>query len=84
MFLQDVINKNIVCFLIPPKTHLLATPCNPVYALNIKQQTLYIRGKPKAKCLFFVKPHQSIDEGMTSDLLEENDIQVKLILKWIS
>ncbi|XP_039982688.1 WD repeat-containing protein 93 [Xiphias gladius] len=44
MFLQDVINKNIVCFLIPPKTHLLATPCNPVYALNIKQQTLYIRG----------------------------------------
>ncbi|XP_040894602.1 WD repeat-containing protein 93 [Toxotes jaculatrix] len=44
VFLQDVINKTTVCFLIPPKTHLIATPCNPVYALNIKQQTLFIRG----------------------------------------
>ncbi|XP_035483768.1 WD repeat-containing protein 93 isoform X1 [Scophthalmus maximus] len=44
MFIQDVINKAPLCFLIPPKTHLIATPCNPVYALNTKQQTLFIRG----------------------------------------
>ncbi|XP_071344743.1 WD repeat-containing protein 93 isoform X2 [Trachinotus anak] len=44
MFLQDVINKQTVCCLILPKTHPIATPCNPVYALNSKQQTLLIRG----------------------------------------
>ncbi|XP_023267778.1 WD repeat-containing protein 93 isoform X1 [Seriola lalandi dorsalis] len=44
MFLQDVINKQTVCFLMPPKTHLIATSCNPVYALNSQQQTLLIRG----------------------------------------
>ncbi|XP_026150086.1 WD repeat-containing protein 93 isoform X2 [Mastacembelus armatus] len=44
MFVQDVVNKTTVCFLRPPSTHLIATPCNPVYALNAKQQTLFIRG----------------------------------------
>ncbi|GAA6217721.1 WD repeat-containing protein 93 [Lates japonicus] len=44
MFLQDGINKTTVCLLVLPKTHLIATPCNPVYILNIKQQTLFIRG----------------------------------------
>ncbi|XP_051236119.1 WD repeat-containing protein 93 isoform X1 [Dicentrarchus labrax] len=43
MFLQDVINKTTVCFLIPTPTHLIGTPCNPVYALNTKQQTLFIK-----------------------------------------
>ncbi|KAM4602934.1 WD repeat-containing protein 93 [Polymixia lowei] len=44
MFLQDVISKTIVCYIIPPKTHLLATPWDPVYALDAKHQTLVIRG----------------------------------------
>ncbi|XP_026233339.1 WD repeat-containing protein 93 [Anabas testudineus] len=44
MFLQDVINNKTVCFLVPPKTHLITTPCNPVYTLNFKQHTLFIRG----------------------------------------
>ncbi|XP_071378576.1 WD repeat-containing protein 93 [Centroberyx affinis] len=44
MFLQDVIHKTTVCYLIPPTTRLFATPWDPVYALDIKQQTLVIRG----------------------------------------
>ncbi|KAM3876926.1 WD repeat-containing protein 93 [Diretmus argenteus] len=44
MFLQDVINNTTVCYLIPPVTHVLATPWDPVYALDTKQQTLFIRG----------------------------------------
>ncbi|XP_034437231.1 WD repeat-containing protein 93 [Hippoglossus hippoglossus] len=44
MFLQDVVNKTTVRCLIPPETHLIATPCSPVYALNTKRQTLFIRG----------------------------------------
>ncbi|XP_037307051.2 WD repeat-containing protein 93 [Pungitius pungitius] len=44
MFLQDVINRTNVCSLILPKTHRIATPCNPVYALNPTQQTLFIQG----------------------------------------
>ncbi|KAA8596038.1 WD repeat-containing protein 93 isoform X2 [Etheostoma spectabile] len=50
MFLQDVINKTTVCFLIPPTSHLIATPCNPVYTLNSKQQTLYIQGEQNPNC----------------------------------
>eukprot|EP00064_Thunnus_orientalis_P017819 superscaffoldBa00003893_g17905 len=50
MFLQDIINKATVCFLIPPASHLLATPCHPVYALNAKQQTLFIRGDQDPSC----------------------------------
>ncbi|KAM7423813.1 hypothetical protein PAMA_000260 [Pampus argenteus] len=50
MYLQDVVNKTTVCFLIPPTTHRLATPCNPVYALNAKQHTLFIRGDQDLSC----------------------------------
>nr|XP_019964358.1 PREDICTED: WD repeat-containing protein 93 [Paralichthys olivaceus] len=50
MFLQDVINKTTVRCLIPPKSHLIATPCNPVYALNTKRQTLFIRGDQDSSC----------------------------------
>ncbi|XP_037613704.1 WD repeat-containing protein 93 isoform X2 [Sebastes umbrosus] len=50
IFLQDVINKTTVCFLVPPKTHLISTPCNPVYALNTKQQTLFIQGDEDPSC----------------------------------
>lgn len=48
ILLQDVINKTTVCFLIPPTTHLITTPCSPVYALNTRQKTLFIKGKPKS------------------------------------
>nr|XP_057945078.1 WD repeat-containing protein 93 isoform X2 [Doryrhamphus excisus] len=44
MFLQDAVNKAIVCALIPPTGHLLATPCNPVYTLNDKQHILFMLG----------------------------------------
>ncbi|KAI3377739.1 hypothetical protein L3Q82_008881 [Scortum barcoo] len=54
MFLQDVINKTTVCSLIPPTTHLIATPCKPVYALNTRQQTLFIQGEAKAKYLSYM------------------------------
>ncbi|XP_069546597.1 WD repeat-containing protein 93 [Brachyistius frenatus] len=50
MFVQDVINKTTVCFLTPPTSHLIAAPCNPVYALNTKQQTLFIRGDQDSSC----------------------------------
>ncbi|XP_035855216.1 WD repeat-containing protein 93 [Sander lucioperca] len=62
MFLQDVINKTTVCFLIPPTTHLIATPCNPVYALNSKQQTLFIQGDQNPSC------SPSSEEGSQSQL----------------
>ncbi|XP_054626874.1 WD repeat-containing protein 93 isoform X2 [Dunckerocampus dactyliophorus] len=44
MFLQDVVNRATVCALIPPTSHLLATPCNPVYTLNVKQHILFMQG----------------------------------------
>ncbi|XP_028297500.1 WD repeat-containing protein 93 isoform X2 [Gouania willdenowi] len=44
MFLQDVINRKMVCVMTPPPTHAITTSCNPVYALSNKQQTLFIRG----------------------------------------
>ncbi|XP_054476972.1 WD repeat-containing protein 93 [Anoplopoma fimbria] len=50
MFLQDVINRITVCSLILPTSHLIATPCNPVYALNTKQQTLFIQGEQDTSC----------------------------------
>ncbi|KAM9860574.1 WD repeat-containing protein 93 [Aulostomus maculatus] len=50
MFLKDAINKTTLCFLVPPTTHLLTTPCSPVYALNIKQQILFVRGDPDPSC----------------------------------
>lgn len=54
MFLQDVLNKTKVCFLNPPKTFQISTPCSPVYALNTKQQTLVIQGKPRVKCSLLI------------------------------
>ncbi|XP_057705570.1 WD repeat-containing protein 93 [Corythoichthys intestinalis] len=42
MFLQDVVNKATVCVLYLPAHHVLATPCNPIYALNVKQRILFI------------------------------------------
>ncbi|XP_059213219.1 WD repeat-containing protein 93 isoform X2 [Centropristis striata] len=50
IFLQDVIKKTIVCFLILPATHLIASPCTPVYVLDTKQQTLFIKGDPELSC----------------------------------
>ncbi|XP_031704661.1 WD repeat-containing protein 93 isoform X1 [Anarrhichthys ocellatus] len=50
MFLQDVINRTSVCFLILPTPHRIATPCNPVYALNTRQQTLFIQGEQDSSC----------------------------------
>ncbi|XP_010789955.1 WD repeat-containing protein 93 isoform X1 [Notothenia coriiceps] len=50
MFLQDVLNKTKVCFLNPPKTFQISTPCSPVYALNTKLQTLVIQGEQESSC----------------------------------
>ncbi|KAK2919826.1 WD repeat-containing protein 93 isoform X2 [Channa argus] len=50
MILKDVINDKTVCFLIPPKTLLISTPCKPVYALDTEQQTLFIRGDSDPDC----------------------------------
>ncbi|XP_072237403.1 WD repeat-containing protein 93 [Leuresthes tenuis] len=50
MFLLDVINKATVCFLAPPTSYRVASPCNPVYALNTKQQALFIRGDWDSIC----------------------------------
>ncbi|KAM4592586.1 WD repeat-containing protein 93 [Odontesthes bonariensis] len=50
MFLLDVINKATVCFLAPPTSYRVASPCNPVYALNTKQQALFIRGDWNTIC----------------------------------
>ncbi|XP_068430859.1 WD repeat-containing protein 93 [Clinocottus analis] len=50
MFLQDVIKRSNVCFLMLPTTHRIATPYHPVYALNTKQQTLFIQGDQNSSC----------------------------------
>ncbi|XP_077570206.1 WD repeat-containing protein 93 isoform X2 [Stigmatopora nigra] len=42
MFLHDVVNKATVCDLYLPAHHVLANPCNPIYALNVKQHVLFI------------------------------------------
>ncbi|CAL1604227.1 unnamed protein product [Knipowitschia caucasica] len=44
MYLQDVINKTKVCSLMIPSKHMLATSCNPVFALNSRLHTLLIQG----------------------------------------
>ncbi|KAM9366683.1 WD repeat-containing protein 93 [Symphorus nematophorus] len=62
MFLQDVINKTTACFLIPPTTHVIAAPCNPVYTLNTSQQTLLIKGDRDPSC------SESSKEGSQSQL----------------
>ncbi|XP_077375939.1 WD repeat-containing protein 93 isoform X2 [Festucalex cinctus] len=43
MFLQDVVNRATVCVLSLPAHHQLATPCNPIYSLNVNQRVLFIR-----------------------------------------
>ncbi|XP_024862271.1 uncharacterized protein wdr93 [Kryptolebias marmoratus] len=48
MFLRDVINKTTLCFLSLPSSHRIASPCSPVYALDAKQQVLFIRGDQEA------------------------------------
>lgn len=53
MLLQDAINKTPVCFLAPPASHQIASPCNPVYALNAKHRLLFIRGKQKDRSAVF-------------------------------
>lgn len=50
MSIQDVINNTTVCFLTPPTTHLITTPHSPIYALNSKQQSLFIRGDQDTSC----------------------------------
>lgn len=45
--IHDVINSTALCFLTPPTTHLITTPHSPIYALNSKQQSLFLRGTPK-------------------------------------
>ncbi|XP_074522779.1 WD repeat-containing protein 93 isoform X1 [Halichoeres trimaculatus] len=50
IFLQDVINQNIVCSLTPPASHLITTPCNPIYALSIVKPTLFIQGELESSC----------------------------------
>ncbi|XP_063327911.1 uncharacterized protein wdr93 [Pelmatolapia mariae] len=48
--IHDVINNTTVCFLTPPTTHLITTPHSPIYALNSKQQSLFIRGDQDTSC----------------------------------
>lgn len=55
MLLQDATNHSPVCFLTPPTSHLIATPCNPIYALNSKEHTLFLKGGPIVRCLCFVE-----------------------------
>ncbi|XP_061670509.1 WD repeat-containing protein 93 [Syngnathoides biaculeatus] len=43
MFLQDVVNRATECVLSLPAHYLLTTPCNPIYALNVKHRILFIR-----------------------------------------
>lgn len=45
MFLQDVLNGTVVCYLAFPSTHLMATYCSPVLAFNTKDHKLFIKGK---------------------------------------
>ncbi|CAG5853037.1 unnamed protein product [Menidia menidia] len=50
MSLLDIVNKAAVCFLVPPTSFNVASPYNPVYALNTKQQCLFIRGDRDTTC----------------------------------
>ncbi|XP_008309129.1 WD repeat-containing protein 93 [Cynoglossus semilaevis] len=44
VLLQDVMKKTTLCYFDPPRPRVIATPWNPVYALNMKEPCLYIRG----------------------------------------
>ncbi|XP_053721447.1 WD repeat-containing protein 93 isoform X2 [Synchiropus splendidus] len=46
ILLEDVIHNTPLCALLRPASHHIASPCTPVYALNAKQHSLYIRGDP--------------------------------------
>ncbi|KAM4743676.1 WD repeat-containing protein 93 [Anableps anableps] len=47
--LKDVINRATVCYLTLPTSYQTASPYSPVYALNAKQQALFIRGDQNAR-----------------------------------
>ncbi|XP_041633936.1 WD repeat-containing protein 93 [Cheilinus undulatus] len=75
MFLQDVTNQTTVCCLSLPLSHLITTPCKPVYALSAKQKTIFIQGDPDPS---FSAPSE---EGRQSQLFifcfDESDITKK-------
>ncbi|CAJ1049022.1 LOW QUALITY PROTEIN: WD repeat-containing protein 93 [Xyrichtys novacula] len=76
--LQDVTCQTNVCFLIPTASHLITTPCSPVYTLSTKQQTLFIQGDPKPSC-------SSLSEGESQSQLftfhfGDSDIVKKFII----
>ncbi|XP_047220025.1 WD repeat-containing protein 93 isoform X1 [Girardinichthys multiradiatus] len=50
IILKDVLNSATVCHLTLPTSYQIASPYNPVYALNAKQQVLFIRGDRKTSC----------------------------------
>lgn len=62
MLLQDAIKRSTACFLIPPSTHVIASPCSPVYALSSKQHTLFIKGECKATFLLCIAQFSSPQE----------------------
>ncbi|XP_045564296.1 WD repeat-containing protein 93 isoform X2 [Salmo salar] len=44
IFLQDMVDRRVVCCFSLPDTHLLASPWNPVFLLDPTQQSLLITG----------------------------------------
>ncbi|KAK5610786.1 hypothetical protein CRENBAI_026605, partial [Crenichthys baileyi] len=50
IILKDVLNRATVCHLTLPTSYRIASPFNPVYALNAKQQVLFIRGDQETSC----------------------------------
>ncbi|MFT7806728.1 WD repeat-containing protein 93 isoform X1 [Arapaima gigas] len=45
--LQDITDSTVVCTFVLPSSHLLATPWNPVFALDPVNQSLFVRGDKK-------------------------------------
>ncbi|XP_019722163.1 WD repeat-containing protein 93 isoform X2 [Hippocampus comes] len=64
MFLQDVVNTATVCVLSLPAHHQLATPCNPIYSLNVNQRILFIRADQQP-----IPGTSSLDDHHQSQLL---------------
>ncbi|XP_035992155.1 WD repeat-containing protein 93 [Fundulus heteroclitus] len=59
MFLKDVLDRSTVCYLTPPSSYRIASPYNPVYALNAKQRALFIRDPPRQQTTLC---HGSLEE----------------------
>ncbi|XP_047437063.1 WD repeat-containing protein 93 isoform X2 [Mugil cephalus] len=78
MSLQDVINKTTVCFLTPATESLITTPCNPIYALNNKQQTLFIRGDQDARSSAFSE--ETSQSQLLTFCFGESDVLKQYIL----